>query len=103
VSGHLIVRGRYAEDPSRDPKRFGIEFYLAELLPAGNLSPQALRVGLGLEPGFALSHALKAAKLYSDVVYLDDQIRINRGGLGGLYVLRRLAEPELSIPVARRH
>lgn len=103
ASGHLIVRGRYREDPDHDPKRFAIEFHHTDLMPAPAVTPEALRAALGIEAGAPLSHALKAAKLYSDIVYLDDEIRINRGGLGGLYVLRRVNEPGLSIPLAPRH
>jgi len=102
ASAHLIVRGRYAEDPGHDPKRFAIEFHQTDLEPAGEISADALRRALGIEPGAPLRHPLRAAKLYSDIVYLDDALRINRGGLGGLYVLRRLDEPGLSIPLPGR-
>jgi hypothetical protein len=36
-----------------------------------------------------LIHDLTPPRLHSDVVYLDDDLRINIGSFGGLYVLRR--------------
>ena len=40
---------------------------------------------------------MKPPKLSSDVIYLDDALRINVGSLGGLYLLRRSDEPAISI------
>ncbi len=93
----LIVRGRYAEDPDGDPRRFDIEFYQTEIQTPAGMSEEALRLAFGLESNAPLLHSLKAAKLFSDVVYVDEELRINRGGLGGLYVLRRLREPGVSV------
>ena len=97
ATGYMVVRGRYSEHADGDPRRFGVEFYQVEIHPGPGVSDDALRSALGLKPAADLIRPLKAAKLHSDVIYLDDEIRINRGGLGGLYVLRRLSEPGVSI------
>ena len=40
---------------------------------------------------------MKPPRVSSDVVYLDDEIRINLGSLGGMYLLRRSTEPPFSL------
>ena len=40
---------------------------------------------------------MKPPRVSSDVVYLDDEMRINLGSLGGMYLLRRSAEPPFSL------
>jgi hypothetical protein len=50
-----------------------------------------MRATLGAPADLPLSAGLNVGKLYSDVVYLDDELRINIGIQGGLYVLSKLS------------
>ena len=70
------------------------------LLAQAGVSGEALRVQFGLEPDAPLRRELKPPKLHSDVVYCDDDMRINHGSMGGVYVLRRLATPGQSVSFA---
>ena len=63
------MHGRYGPDQG-NPKRYMVEFY---------------RV------------AFRPIPFHSDIVYLDDDLRINYGKLGGFYVLERLNEPGHSV------
>ncbi len=94
--GLAIIHGHYQPD-DEDARRFRVVFYAAEIRPRAPLDEAGLRAALGLEPDALLRRDFKPAKLYSDVVYLDDDIRINIGGMGGVYVLARRAEPALSL------
>ncbi len=84
----LIVRGRYTM-AAELPQRYAVDFHAVELRAAG-IADDDLRAAFGLSEGSALHHELKPMKLHSDVVYCDDDIRINFGSMGGVYVLRRL-------------
>ncbi len=96
LDGLIIIHGRYECDPD-NVKRFRVVFDCAEVRGAEGVSEGDLRRSLGLLDDFALKRDFKPAKLYSDIVYLDGQTRINIGGMGGLYVLERRAEPAISI------
>jgi len=96
VPGFVIIHGRYQPD-EEDARRFRVVFYAAEVRPRGEIDEAGLREGLGFDVDAALLREFKPAKLYSDVVYLDDQIRINIGGMGGVYVLARRTEPAISL------
>lgn len=94
--GVIIVHGRY-RDEADNRQRFAVDFYRVELRPVAGFSEAELREALGLTNGEPLAEELKPPRLHSDVIYLDDDTRINVGSLGGLYVLRRLAEPLVSV------
>jgi hypothetical protein len=94
--GVVIVHGRYRPD-DEDARRFRVVFYAAEVRPWGDLDEADFRAALGFDADAVLRREFKPAKLYSDVVYLDEQIRINIGGMGGVYVLARRAEPAISL------
>lgn len=94
--GSIIVRGRYSGDEG-NRQRFAVEFYRVELRPGTGIDEARLRAGLGFDADQALTHELTPPRLHSDVVYLDDELRINVGSFGGLYVLARSAEPPVSI------
>ena len=93
--GIIIVHGTYERD-AEDFKRFRVVFYSAEIRGLDGLDDAKLRQSLGLPDDYALKRDFKPAKLYSDVVYLDDTTRINIGGMGGVYVLERRLEPAIS-------
>jgi len=99
VPGVVIIHGRYEPD-DEDARRFRVVFYAAEVRPRGDLDEAGLRAALGFDADAALHREFKPAKLYSDVVYLDEQIRINIGGMGGVYVLARRTEPAISLSYA---
>jgi hypothetical protein len=99
-SGHIVIRGRFRPDPDGNLQRFMVAFERAELHPAGPADEVALRERLGLAADAPLARDFKSPKLHSDVIYLDDDTRLNAGGYGGLYVLRRLAEPGISVTFA---
>lgn len=92
----MIVWGRYdiAED---EPQRYAVEFYAVELVPPPGVSEDDVREQFGLEPGFDLKQDLKPPKLHSDVVFCDDDMRINFGSMGGVYVMDRLDTPGKSV------
>lgn len=95
-SAKLIVWGRY--DVQEDnPVRYGVEFYTIELRAPDGVSDEELRAQFGLDEGFALKREMKPPKLHSDIVYCDDDMRINYGSMGGVYVMRRLDTPGKSV------
>lgn len=89
--GLIILHGRYRED-AENRQRFAVDFYRFELRPQAGVSEAALLAALGLPADMALVHELTPPRLHSDVIYLDDDLRINTGSFGGLYVLRRSAD-----------
>jgi hypothetical protein len=95
VHGTLIVHGRYRGEDA-DRQRFDVEFHRIELRPGEGVSEAEFRQAIAFGPADPLVAELKPPRLHSNVVYLDDTYRINIGSLGGLYVLRRLAEPAVS-------
>lgn len=99
AGGVLIIHGAYEVDSAR-PERFHIAFGRAELRPTGAASLDMLSAALGLPAGASLDVAFKPPKLYSDILYLDETLRINRGNFGGLYVVERSDEPMVSVPDA---
>jgi hypothetical protein len=96
VPGVVIIHGRYQPD-DEDSRRFRVVFYAAEIRPWGASDDAGLRSALGFDADAPLRREFKPAKLYSDVVYLDEQLRINIGGMGGVYVLARRTEPAISL------
>jgi hypothetical protein len=94
--GLIIIHGNYEADPE-NPKRFRVVFHAAELRACNGVNDAALRAALELPEGCALKRDFKPAKLHSDVVYLDETTRINIGGMGGVYILERRAEPAFTL------
>jgi len=98
-SATLIVWGRY-DIPEDHPQRYSVEFYAVELVPPEGVSEDDLRAQFGLEEGSDLRRELKPPKLHSDVVYCDDDMRINFGSMGGVYVMNRKHGPGKSVNFA---
>lgn len=86
---HLIIWGRY-DVSAETPQRYAIRFYAVELMPGAGRSAAQLRTDFGLDPEKPLRVDMSAPDLHSDIVYCDDDLRINYGSLGGIYVLERL-------------
>jgi hypothetical protein len=87
--GNLIVFGHYAVDADT-PQRYGVEFSRVGLFSPDGLSDAALRQAFGFAAEQALDIGFKPPKLHSDVVYCDDDLRINCGSMGGVYVMSRM-------------
>ncbi|QIG53633.1 hypothetical protein G6N82_05205 [Altererythrobacter sp. BO-6] len=92
----MIVWGRY-DIAEETPQRYEVEFYAVELVAPDGVSDEDVQRQFGLDPDFALRQELKPPRLHSDVVYCDDDMRINFGSMGGVYVLRRLQSPGKSV------
>ena len=88
TTGIIIVHGRFREEPN-NRQRFAVDFHTVELRPAPESDESRLRAALGFDENQPLTMTLKPPRLHSDVIYLDDELRINAGSLGGIYVLRR--------------
>jgi len=89
--GLIIMHGRYREEAD-NRQRFAVDFHRIELRPAAGVTEAELRAALELPADTPLIHELTPPRLHSDVIYLDDDLRINVGSFGGLYVLRRSAD-----------
>ena len=99
LTADLIVWGRYTLSEAH-PQRYTVDFYAAELRSPDGASDDALREAFGIPAGHPLRSDLKPMKLHSDVVYCDDDIRINFGSMGGVYILERLLSPGRSVSFA---
>lgn len=92
----VVVEGEFSEDPE-NPQRFRVRFHRASLRGAEGQSDDELRRQFGLDDAVELSRSFRPPSLHSDIVYLDDDLRVNYGSLGGFYVLRRLDRAGYSI------
>ncbi|KPP96280.1 hypothetical protein [Erythrobacter sp. HL-111] len=95
----LIVWGRY-DIPEDRPQRYSVEFYAVEIVPPEGVSADDLRARFGLAADAALRRELKPPRLHSDVVYCDEDMRINFGSMGGVYVMNRKPGPGKSVAFA---
>lgn len=95
-SAALIVWGRYSVT-AEEPQRYSVDFYAIELRPPEGVSEAELREQFDLDKDFGLYQEMKPPKLHSDIVYCDDDMRINFGSMGGVYVMRRLDSPGKSV------
>jgi len=96
AEGTIIIRGVFRGEDG-NAQRFVVDFVRMEIQPRGQTPEATLRAGLGLSATEPLVADMKPPKLSSDVVYLDEALRINVGSLGGLYLLKRSEEPAVSI------
>lgn len=96
VKAELILFGRY-DIPEDEPQRYSVEFY-GGVLRAKGMSDDDLRKAFDIDADTPLAFDIpKPPKLHSDIVYCDDDLRINFGSMGGKYVLHRLDRPFLSV------
>jgi hypothetical protein len=99
ATGVVITRGTFEPD-AENPQRAGVGFWRVEVAPTGDSTEASLRTALGFDDAQPMAVEFKPPKLHSDVVYLDDDLRINIGSMGGLYVLKRVASPGVSVRFA---
>lgn len=93
LRGRLVTVGRFAVH-AEDPRRAVVSFFEVFAEPAGpGADEDAFRAALGLAPDAILRAEFRPPRVHSDVVYLDDEIRINIGSVGGNYVLSQTGEP----------
>ena len=95
TTARVIMYGRYSRD-EEDPRRYAVAFYRVALRPTDGDDEASLRRAFGLDDDVKLERDLVAPPLHSDIVYVDDDMRINYGKLGGFYVLQREARAPLS-------
>jgi len=96
AEGQLIIHGTYKLDAER-PRRFHISFDRAELRPGSSASEAALKQALGLAEDASTDVSFQPPKLWSDITYVDESLRINKGNFGGVYVMERCDEPMISV------
>jgi len=99
MAGTIIVWGDYDLKPEA-PQRYDVKFSAVELRPPEGVSAAAFRDAYGLPEDTPLHIEMKPPRLHSDIVYCDDDMRINFGGMGGVYVLERLHTPGKSVSFA---
>ncbi len=92
----LATYGRYAVS-EEEPQRYGVEFYKTRIWSETGHSEADIRAALGLPEDQPLEAPVRSPKLHSDIVYCDDEIRINFGSVGGIYVLQRLDHPGVTV------
>jgi hypothetical protein len=96
AAGLRGVQGTKGRFTPSNGTRLAIEFYRADARPAESaVSLERFAAALGTEPE-RLDAPLEAPGLWSDVVYLDADLRLNRGAYGNLYVLVRDPAPTAS-------
>lgn len=86
----LVVWGRYDLAPAT-PQRYEVEFYAVEIVPPPGVDARTILTRFGMAADAPPRRELKPPKLHSDVVFCDADMRINRGSMGGLYVLDRVS------------
>ncbi len=89
LRAHLIIFGHYTIEADT-PQRYGVEFSRVGLVSPDGASDAELRSAFGFTADQALDIGFKPPKLHSDVVYCDEDMRINFGSMGGVYVMTRL-------------
>ena len=94
--GVIVMYGRYSETDG-DPQRYAVDFYRVAFYPGGDMPDAQFRDAFGIAADAALDTDLPSPNLYSDIVYVDEDLRINYGKLGGFYVMERLHEPGFSV------
>lgn len=89
VQLRLATYGRYTVQQAT-PQRYEVDFYKCRIWSDEGLDDADIRRALNLPDDQDLEVQIKSPKLHSDIVYCDDDIRINFGSVGGIYVLNRL-------------
>jgi hypothetical protein len=98
IDSHHFTYGRFGRK-EEDLDRFFVEFDAFEIMPADpGMSLEEYREAIGAESVEELRAELRPSpKLWSHVAYMDDDIRIQLGQMGGHYVMLRTDKPLYSI------
>jgi hypothetical protein len=89
VRAHLIMFGKYHIEADT-PKRYSVDFDRVVLRSSDGTSDDGLRAAFGFDMEQSLELTFKPPKLHSDIIFCDDEMRINFGSMGGVYVMERL-------------
>lgn len=94
---HFATAGYARREENLD--RFFVDFGGFKVVPVDpTLAPAAFAAAIGVDDAALMSAEMNPRpKLWSHVVYMDDEIRIQLGQLGGHYVLMRTDLPMYSI------
>lgn len=97
IDCYYTLYGRYEVKP-HTPKRYEVEFYRGDIRGQSGEDENEIRQAFGFSEDQALEFKMeKSPPLHSDIVYCDEDIRINYGSVGGKYVLRRKKNPWISV------
>jgi hypothetical protein len=98
VPTHHFSFARYHRRPE-NLRRFFVEFTGFRVVPADrSMSLASFAREIGVDDPASLSHELDpTTKLWSEVTYMDDEVRVQLGQLGGHYVMLRTDRPLYSI------
>ncbi|MEM7703961.1 MAG: PAP/fibrillin family protein [Pseudomonadota bacterium] len=98
AKGIVVMFGRY-EGAEENPQRYAVSFYRVGFFCNDDRSDEAFREAFGIDADRSLDVEFRPPSLHSDIVYLDDDARINYGKLGGFYVLSRDPRPFYSLDI----
>ena len=94
----VVMDGVYSGDDD-NPQRYSVAFTGVRLESADGSDEAAIREAFGIDADAPIKKEFRPPKLHSDIVYVDDDMRINYGGLGGFYVLQRITDKGFSVPL----
>lgn len=102
IDSHHLTYGRF-QQKEENPDRFYVEFDKFEIAPADpDMSVEDYCKATGIDsPDDLVAELSPSPKLYSDVVYMDDEMRIQLGQLGGHYIMFRKDRPLYSVEYAK--
>ena len=93
---YYTVYGRYTVEKDM-PQRYVVDFYRGQIRGQNGESDEDIRAAFGFDPDVDIDFDLKSPPLHSDIVYCDEDMRINFGSIGGKYILTRKKSPWLSL------
>jgi hypothetical protein len=90
--------GHYVPDETNG-NRFLVDFHTFDIRPEDNRPvDDAFAAAVGAPDATKLRAQFpKMPQLYTDIIFIDDELRIQRGQLDGHYVMKRSAEPMQSM------
>ena len=94
----VVMDGVYSGDED-NLQRYSVAFTGVRLESNDGSDEAELRQAFGIDTDVPLQKEFRPPKLHSDIVYVDEDLRINYGGLGGFYVLQRLSSKGFSVPL----
>lgn len=93
IRGELITVGRFRPD-DENPLRAVVEFFEVVTRPRDSAVSEAeFRAALGVDASVPLQAEFRPPRLHSDIVFLDNDLRVNIGSVGGNYVLSQTGQP----------
>ena len=101
INTHHFTYGRFTKK-DENPDRFFVEFDGFEIAPTDpDMSAEEYCKAIGVDGPEDLKASLSPSpKLWSHVAYMDDDMRIQLGQLGGHYIMFRTNEPMYSVEYA---